>query len=67
LPKLHPFVLVILSALMAASCARQESEPVRHVAVDIRLPLEFETIQARVPAHATLDGLLRQNHLQESW
>jgi murein DD-endopeptidase MepM/ murein hydrolase activator NlpD len=66
LPKLHPFVLVILSALMAASCARQESEPVRHAAVDIRLPLEFETIQARVPAHATLDGLLRENHLQES-
>jgi murein DD-endopeptidase MepM/ murein hydrolase activator NlpD len=50
---------------MAASCARQEPEPVRHEAVDIRLPLEFETIHARVPAHATLDGLLRENHLQE--
>ena len=36
-------------------------------AADIRLPTEFETIRSRVPAHTTLDRLLRDNRLQDSF
>jgi murein DD-endopeptidase MepM/ murein hydrolase activator NlpD len=41
---------------------------VKHeAAADIRLPTEFETIRSRVPAHTTLDRLLRDNRLQDSF
>ena len=33
---------------------------------DTLLPREFETIESRVPRHATLDSLLRDNQLQDS-
>jgi murein DD-endopeptidase MepM/ murein hydrolase activator NlpD len=52
--------------LAASACARPDPRPVHRTLPDVRLPLEFETIQARVPAHATLDSLFRDNQLQES-
>lgn len=53
----------ILTALAVAACASPPPDaPYRHP--DVRLIPEIETIEARVPARATLDGLLRDNHLQ---
>ena len=49
-----------------SACARDAPRPVKHEGTDFRLPAEVETIESRVPAHATLDGLLRDNRLQES-
>ncbi len=49
-----------------SACARDEPRPVQREGTDFRLPAEIETIESRVPAHATLDGLLRDNRLQES-
>ena len=49
-----------------ASCARPE--PARHQPIsrgDIRLPREFERIEALMPRNATLDSLLRAHHLSE--
>ncbi len=37
----------------------------RRLAPDVRLPREFDVIDATVPQHATLDGLLRSNRLRE--
>jgi murein DD-endopeptidase MepM/ murein hydrolase activator NlpD len=54
--------------VLAASCSRPQ-EPQRTpraVASDVRLPVEFETIESRVPPHATLDTLLRNHQLQAS-
>jgi murein DD-endopeptidase MepM/ murein hydrolase activator NlpD len=55
-----------LCALLLSACARQEPAPVPRAGADIRLPAEIETIESRVPSHATLDGLLRDNQLQEA-
>jgi murein DD-endopeptidase MepM/ murein hydrolase activator NlpD len=49
-------------SLLAAGCAQPEAPP-RLVRQDVRLPVEAETIEARVPRHATLDSLLRQHEL----
>jgi hypothetical protein len=55
------------AACLLGACARSQEEPrVQAPRPDVRLPLEFETIRSRVPAHATLDGLLRGNQLQET-
>lgn len=52
-----------------AACNRQEpvrpALPLPHP--DVVLKSEIETIEARVPRHATLDALLRANNLQESF
>ena len=54
--------------MAAAGCSRQEpirqAPPLTHP--DIVLASEIETIEARVPRHATLDALLRANNLQET-
>jgi len=55
-----------LCALLLSACARQEPAPAPRIGADLRLPAEIETIESRVPAHATLDGLLRDNQLQEA-
>lgn len=57
------FVLAAGIVLLAA-CA--QPEPARRPArADVYLPRETETIEARVPRHATLDSLLRAHQLQE--
>jgi murein DD-endopeptidase MepM/ murein hydrolase activator NlpD len=59
-------VLVVLAALAAPSCSRQDETPPRPARVaDVRLPIETETIESTVPRSATLDSLLRANHLQD--
>jgi len=65
LPAIRSIASVALCGVLAVSCGRDVPQPVRHEASDIRLAVEFETIRARVPAHTTLDRLLRDNHLQE--
>jgi hypothetical protein len=49
-------------ALAVSGCARVE-EPRRIPRPDILLTLDVQRIEARVPRHATLDGLLRQHEL----
>jgi murein DD-endopeptidase MepM/ murein hydrolase activator NlpD len=48
--------------LLVPACARREAPP-RPLRTDVVLRNETETIEARVPAHATLDSLLRQHEL----
>jgi murein DD-endopeptidase MepM/ murein hydrolase activator NlpD len=63
-----PTLSVLAACVLAvASCGRQE--PVREVLAhpDVRLKAEIETIEARVPRHATLDTLLRAHNLQETF
>jgi murein DD-endopeptidase MepM/ murein hydrolase activator NlpD len=59
----------ILAALVPLSGCRSTERPTTppHRAFDdIRLPLEFQTVTSEVPSRATLDSLLRGNHLQDS-
>jgi murein DD-endopeptidase MepM/ murein hydrolase activator NlpD len=51
------------------SCRQQEPAPAPVPAPhpDIFLKTEIETIEARVPRHATLDTLLRANNLQDTF
>ena len=51
--------------LAAASCAQPVPPTQRPLAADVRLPREIDVIEATVPQHATLDGLLRANQLRE--
>ena len=51
--------------LAAVSCARPAPPVQRPLAADVRLPREIDVIDATVPQHATLDGLLRANQLRE--
>jgi murein DD-endopeptidase MepM/ murein hydrolase activator NlpD len=56
-------LIPIVALTIAAACA--EAPPPRHAAgADVFLRTETETITARVPARATLDGLLRRHELQ---
>jgi murein DD-endopeptidase MepM/ murein hydrolase activator NlpD len=55
-------VLALSAATLAVACAKPE-EPPRARRADIALLAETETIEARVPRHATLDSLLRQHEL----
>ena len=57
------FILAVCMAALAAGCAPPADAPEPLAPADIRLPLDVETIRARVPRHATLDGLLRQHDL----
>lgn len=53
-------------ALAVGACAKQADAPAPHApGADVRLAAEIETIEARVPPHATLDTLLRDNRLQD--
>lgn len=56
------FLCAALAALGTAACARDAPPPSRP-SHDINLKPETVTIQARVPAHATLDTLLRDQQL----
>jgi murein DD-endopeptidase MepM/ murein hydrolase activator NlpD len=55
-------ILAAGMALAVAGCARPE-EPPRIPRPDILLKLDVQRIEATVPRHATLDGLLRQHEL----
>jgi murein DD-endopeptidase MepM/ murein hydrolase activator NlpD len=64
-PKAQPFC-ACFAALLAAACAQQPRTALHHTrGSDVRLAAEIETIESRVPPHATLDTLLRGSHLQE--
>lgn len=54
--------LLAFAAVSATGCTTSETH-VRKAGPDLVLPAEVETITARVPRHATLDGLLRQHEL----
>jgi murein DD-endopeptidase MepM/ murein hydrolase activator NlpD len=56
------FILAACMGLLVTGCARPE-EPQRIPRPDILLTLDVQRIEARVPRHATLDGLLRQHEL----
>ena len=63
-----PVASVVFCSVLAVSVSPEAPQPVKHeAAADIRLPTEFETIRSRVPAHTTLDRLLRDNRLQDSF
>ena len=53
----------MLVAALAAACARDVPAPKPLQAADILLPPDSEIIEAVVPRHATLDGLLRYHEL----
>lgn len=56
--------LGVSSCLLLAACARPE--PARPPArADVRLAIETETIQSLVPRNATLDSLLRAQHVPQ--
>lgn len=58
-------VLSIVGLVVATACTREvPPPPVTHPA-DIELKAETVTVEARVPARATLDGLLRSQALAE--
>jgi murein DD-endopeptidase MepM/ murein hydrolase activator NlpD len=61
--------LIAGAALLAAACGPTDSPPgaafQRSPAADVRLPREFDVIESTVPAHTTLDRLLRANQLRE--
>jgi murein DD-endopeptidase MepM/ murein hydrolase activator NlpD len=53
--------------MVVAACAQQLGPPPHHSrGADVRLAADIETIQATVPAHATLDSLLRGNQLPDN-
>lgn len=59
-------VYLLAGVLVASACREQARPPVPAVAPpDIELKPETVTIEARVPQHATLDGLLREQALAE--
>jgi murein DD-endopeptidase MepM/ murein hydrolase activator NlpD len=60
-----PLLTLSLAAALAAGCARPEPAPRPVSRGDIRLAAEFQTIEATVPPRATLDSLLRDNHLSD--
>jgi murein DD-endopeptidase MepM/ murein hydrolase activator NlpD len=57
---------VAAAGLMLAACAAAPDEAPRTAArADVRLPTETETVEAIVPRNATLDSLLRAQHIQQ--
>jgi murein DD-endopeptidase MepM/ murein hydrolase activator NlpD len=56
------FLFAALAAVTTVACARDAQPPSRPHS-DIILRLETVTVEARVPRHATLDALLREQHL----
>lgn len=55
-----------LAAVLACRSSAPAAAPPPRASDDIRLPLEIETVTSEVPSRATLDSLLRDNHLQDS-
>lgn len=65
--KAQPFSIGASALLVVAACAQQIGAPPQHSrGHDVRLAAEIETVQATVPPHATLDGLLRDNRLPDN-
>src|SRR6266545_2883627 len=56
------FLSAALAAVSTVACASDAQPPSRPHS-DILLRLETVTVEARVPRHATLDALLREQHL----
>jgi len=57
------FICAALAAALVTGCAqRHDDAPRRHA--DVLLAVENQIVESRVPARATLDRLLRDNHLQ---
>ena len=60
------FLIGATALVVVAACApRPGPPPHQSRGADVRLAADVETIQATVPAHATLDSLLRGNRLPE--
>jgi murein DD-endopeptidase MepM/ murein hydrolase activator NlpD len=55
-----------LIAIAASACAREPEPPATLSHRDVNLRLETITVEGRVPAHATLDALLRSQQLVPS-
>jgi murein DD-endopeptidase MepM/ murein hydrolase activator NlpD len=62
---LRPLTVAALGLLLA-SCGAAPEPSARPPRPDVRLAVETETIESIVPRHATLDSLLRGQHLQQS-
>jgi murein DD-endopeptidase MepM/ murein hydrolase activator NlpD len=60
----RPFLLALSMTALAVGCARPPERSAAVPRADVELRAETETIEARVPRHATLDSLLRQQELQ---
>jgi murein DD-endopeptidase MepM/ murein hydrolase activator NlpD len=61
---LRRFLLAMSLAALAAACRHDTpSAPPPHQGRDVVLPRETETIDAVVPRHATLESVLKSNHL----
>ena len=56
-------VLFLAAVTVATSCARPEAPPPSHTGSDVNLRVETITVESRVPRHATLDTLLRDQQL----
>ena len=59
---LRKILIPVCVAVLAAACA-EEPRVVRRTRPDVVLPSQIQTINARVPRHATLDSLLRAHDL----
>ncbi len=59
-------LIVAAACLWTASCGTASEPAPRAARPDVRLAVETETIDAIVPRNATLDSLLRAQHLQQS-
>jgi murein DD-endopeptidase MepM/ murein hydrolase activator NlpD len=57
----------VCAGVTAAGCAAPANPPHRVRAADVRLAAEAETVDAVVPRHATLDSLLRAQHIQQDF
>jgi murein DD-endopeptidase MepM/ murein hydrolase activator NlpD len=59
-------IYALIGAAVMAACARQAPPPPAVVPLpDVELKSEIVTVEARVPPHATLDGLLRAQQLAD--
>ena len=60
-------VVFLIAGFLLAACRQETVAPPPHVThlADIELKSETETINGRVPRHATLDGLFRDQALAE--
>jgi murein DD-endopeptidase MepM/ murein hydrolase activator NlpD len=53
--------------LLLVTCAGPDPAAPRRPRADVRLPSETETIESLVPRNATLDSLLRAQHIQQEF
>jgi murein DD-endopeptidase MepM/ murein hydrolase activator NlpD len=66
LPFARPLLLASVT-LICVSCGAPAEAPRRAAHPDVRLAAESETVEARVPRNATLDSLLRAEHIQQQF